>query len=279
MTEKTLEELLSTLSDAERQQLIKSLGGVDTTSVRKHRHHFPKTHARFGYISDSHIGHKQFKERLFSLAMTTFKREGIDTCYHAGDILEGMSGREGHIYELDHIGFNAQIEYASELISAFPEVQIYGIEGNHDLWYQSKNNAGVMVGTELENRVKNYHHLGQMEADIELSPSIILKLYHANDGSAYAASYKIQKLIESFTGGRKPNIVISGHYHKHLTLWSRNIFGVEAGTLCDQTNFMRGKKLAAHMGFGIMDVWYNKNGITRIDHSFIPFFEDKEARK
>jgi len=274
MTEKTLDELLTNLSDTERQQLIKSLGGIDNSSIRRHRHQFPKNHAKFGYISDSHIGHKQFKERLFSLAMTTFKKEGIETCYHAGDILEGMSGREGHIYELDKIGFQAQIGYAEELIKAFPEIHIFGIDGNHDEWYQNKNNAGIVVGEELEKRVGNYHFLGSMEADVELAKNVRLKLFHARDGTAYAASYKIQKLIESLTGGQKPNIILSGHYHKHLTLWNRNIFGVEAGTLCDQTNFMKGKKLAAHMGFGMINVWYNSKGLTRIDHTFVPYFEE-----
>lgn len=270
--DKKLEELLSKFSDRERKVLLKSLGGVDRSAITKHRHHYPKEHAKFGYISDSHIGHAEFKESLWVEAMRTFKREGIENVYHAGDILEGMSGRPGHVYELAQIGFDAQISYAEELIKAFPDVHIFGIDGNHDEWYQGKHDAGVVVGNELEARCENYHNLGQMEAAVDLAPNVQLYLFHGRDGTAYAVSYKMQKLMESFTGGEKPNIILSGHYHKHLTMWNRNIFGVEAGTLCGQTPFMRGKKIPAHMGFGMMDVWYNSKGVKRIGHTFIPYF-------
>ena len=271
--EKKLEEALSSMSDKDRRALLKSLGGVDKSAITKHRHHYPKNHAKFGYVSDTHIGQKAFKEELWVEAMRTFKREGIDTVYHVGDILEGMSGRPGHIYELAQIGFDAQIGYATELIKAFPDVHIFGIDGNHDEWYQGKGDAGVIVGHELEARCANFHHLGQMEAAVDFAPNVQLYLFHGRDGTAYAVSYKMQKLMESFTGGEKPSIILSGHYHKHLTMWNRNIFGVEAGTLCGQTPFMRGKKIPAHMGFGLMDVWYNSKGVKRIDHTFIPHFK------
>jgi len=102
-----------------------------------------------------------------------------------------------------------------------------------------------------------------------------MKLYHGNDGSAYAISYKLQKLIESFTGGEKPNIVLSGHYHKAMEMFSRNVFGFECGTLCGQTRWMRGKKIQAHMGFGIIEVWKNGRGIQRLRHEFFPYYEEE----
>jgi hypothetical protein len=58
-----------------------------------------------------------------------FKREGIDRVFCPGDITEGMSGRDGHIYELTHIGASAQIEYASELINQI-QAEVLGISGN-----------------------------------------------------------------------------------------------------------------------------------------------------
>jgi predicted phosphodiesterase len=266
---------LSNLSDKERKILLKQLGGVDRSAILRHRHHYPTNHAKFGYISDWHVGHKAFREDVFVKAMRLFKREGIDTVYSPGDMMEGMSGRPGHVYELNHIGFTAQADYLEQLITAFPDVHIFGIDGNHDEWYQNKNDTGLVVGETIEQRCSNYHNLGQMEAVVELSPSVDLLLYHGRDGTAYATSYKMQKLMESFTGGQKPNVILSGHYHKHLTMWNRNIFGVEAGTLCGQTPFMRGKKIPAHVGFGIIDVWYNSKGASRVDHTFFPEFDLK----
>lgn len=115
--------------------------------------------------------------------------------------------------------------------------------------------------------------MGEWEADIKLAPNVIMKLFHGNDGTAYADSYKLQKLIESFQGGKKPNIVLSGHYHKQVAIFRRNVFGFECGTLCGQTKFMRGKKLPAHMGFGIIELWVNKTGIARLRHEFFPYYD------
>ena len=270
-----LDDLLKNLSDKERQVLIKQLGGTDKSAVKTYRHSFPKNHAKFGYFSDSHIGHKKFQEDSFYHMGCNAMQEGVDTIYCSGDILEGMSGREGHIYELDKIGFTAQIEYAEQLFKLFPKLDFHAITGNHDQWYANKNNGGVSVGKELEQRCKNFHFLGDNEADVMLSKNIKMKLFHANDGTAYATSYKLQKLVESFTGGDKPNIVLEGHYHKSMSAWIRNVFAVEAGTLCGQSWFMRGKKIPANMGYGIMDVWYDKSGLKRVDHSFYPEFERK----
>ena len=121
-TDEGLVKILKNLTDQERRLLIRQLGGTDRSAIKKHRHHYPKNHARFGYMSDSHIGHKEFREDLFVKACRTYVKEGIDAVYLPGDILEGMSGRDGHIYELSHIGFSAQVNYAAELFGSFKEL-------------------------------------------------------------------------------------------------------------------------------------------------------------
>lgn len=226
---------------------------------------------KYGYISDTHIGHKTFDEALFDYAASRFKQEKVDFILHPGDHLEGMSGRPGHIYELSEIGFEQQFERALKLYKRLP-AQIYGIDGNHDQWYYQKNNGGVIVGKELERQLPNFTHLGEWEGDLAVD-KIRIKLFHANDGTAYAHSYKLQKLIESFSGGEKPHIVHSGHYHKFLYMFLRNVHGFESGTLAGQSIFMRGKKLAAHKGFGINTVEYNSGGISSLRQEFVPAYE------
>ena len=188
------------------------------------------THIKFGVISDTHIGHKCFVDALFEKAAKHFKKEGVEFVAHPGDHLEGMSGRPGHVYELNLIGFAQQVDRAVELYSSIGK-PIYGIDGNHDGWYYKKNDNGTVVGEVLEQRVKGYKHLGQMEGVIQLGQNAKMLLYHGGDGSAYATSYKLQKLVESFDGGDKPNIVLSGHYHKSMYAFIRNVHAFEAGTL------------------------------------------------
>lgn len=238
-------------------------------------------HFRYGYFGDAHIGHSRFHEELWDKMVRLFKQESVDFIVDAGDHLEGMSNRPGHVYELatveengySGIGYKNQMAKAVELFNQLP-VKTYGIDGNHDAWYFKPQNMGVVVGEGLEEKVENYTHIGQMEGDIEAAPGIIIKLYHPNDGTAYADSYKLQKFIESLTGGEKPSIVHSGHYHKSIYLFRRNIHGFESATLCGQTEFMRGKKIPAHIGFGIVDVYVDKNGgIDRLRHEFVPYYE------
>lgn len=225
----------------------------------------------FGYFSDPHIGSKAFSNPLFDYMVRFFKKEKPDMILNPGDHTEGMSGRPGHVYELSHIGFAQQVNRAVELYSQLDQFPHYGIDGNHDQWFYKKNDNGAIVGQALESRVKNYHHLGQDEADLNLN-GIKIRLFHAGDGTAYATSYKLQKLIESFAGGDKPNIVLSGHYHKALYMFSRGVHGFECGTVCGQTQWMRGKKIPAHMGFGLCRVYYNAKGVERLQHEFVPWY-------
>lgn len=230
---------------------------------------FSGNRIRYGYFSDPHIGQREFREDLFLKMCKFYRKEGVDFIITPGDHLEGMSGREGQVYELTHIGFSQQIKYATELYNELPAIT-YGIDGNHDGWFKKKNNGGIIVGEELEQRVKLYNHLGENEADVDIGKGVTIKLFHANDGTAYAMSYKLQKLIESFSGGEKPNILHSGHYHKSLYMFLRNVHGFESGTLCGQTEWMRGKKIPAHVGFGMVDVWVKNRGVERLTQTFFP---------
>lgn len=269
----SLHEQIDLLSPDEQKAIEKSLRGK--RRKMPHDHQFSDTHIKFGYYSDPHVGIKQFSEKLWMLMLSRFKVEGITNVYCPGDNLEGMSGRPGHIYELAHVGATAQVRYASQLFSVAPDgMHFYIIDGNHDQWFKQKADIGLVAGEMLAEKNKNVTFLGEWEADVQLAKGVLMRLYHANDGTAYADSYKLQKLIESFTGGHKPNLVLSGHYHKQVAIFRRNVFGFECGTLCGQSQFMRGKKLPAHMGFGIIELWVSKRGgIERLRHEFFPFYD------
>ena len=265
MKEKKIE-----LTDEEMRLVKKSLRGPRPSA--KHDHRFHGRHIKFGYYSDPHVGEKNFIEPLWFQMLATFKREGITTVYCPGDNLEGMSGRPGHIYQLAQVGATAQLNYASKLFQAGSGFHFYVIDGNHDQWFKEKGNIGLTAGLELSHRNKNVTFLGEWEADVTLAKGVTMKLFHAADGTAYADSYKLQKLIESLEGGNKPNLILSGHYHKQVAIFRRNVFGFECGTLCGQTLFMRGKKLPAHKGYGIIELWVSNGGISRLRHEFFPHY-------
>jgi len=262
------------INSQDLERILKSLEQTNNPPQSKVFKHYRGTKRKIGIISDTHIGQKEFDEPLFKHMGQIMREEGVDEIYHVGDLLEGMSGRPGHVYELNHIGFEQQINEAERLFNKYlKNLKIYGINGNHDLWYAKMANGGVNVSSELAQRVENYTHLGDEEADIEFKKNITMKLFHPNDGTAYATSYKLQKLMESFTGGRKPNVLIEGHYHKALYMFNRNIHGIEAGTLCGQTKWMRGRKIPAHKGFWILNIELGRDGIGKFCPTFYPGYK------
>lgn len=259
------------LSPRELEQILK----CHDTSAPKQRHHFDdyfEDHTRIGVFSDCHIGANEFDENFFKHMVSKFKEKKVSRIYHVGDILEGMSGRDGHIYELSEIGYAAQMEKAVRLFKTLPG-DTFGIDGNHDEWYQKKSDQGVVIGAEMERQVPRYHNLGQDEANVKIRPNITMKLIHPGDGTAYALSYKLQKRIETFTGGQKPDVLLEGHYHKALYLFYRNIHALECGTICGQTRWMRAKNIAAHKCFWIIDIEMGKGGIGSLSPTLYPGYK------
>lgn len=230
-----------------------------------------KSSFKFAFITDTHIGHNLSHAAWWDKVCNLVAAEKCDFALHAGDITEGMSGRPGHCYELAQIGMGAQVKEAVERFKRFP-VTIKAITGNHDLWSYKAVGAdpAAMMAEALPGK---FEYIGMDEADIVVQ-GVKIKLWHGGDGSSYATSYRTQKFVEGLTGGEKPHILLSGHAHKAIFHQCRNVMVFEGGTLCGQTGWMRGKKLAAHCGFWIIEVWpATVGGIERLSQQWIPFFK------
>ncbi|CAN8141027.1 Metallophosphoesterase family protein [uncultured Thiomicrorhabdus sp.] len=226
---------------------------------------------KFGIISDTHIGHKKFNPDWLFHAYDFFDSEGCDFIYHAGDIVEGMSGRDGQIYELNKLGFEDQVGYAAELIEQAP-MPMRAILGNHDQWFKGKANIGACVGAKLEACCDSFTYLGDDEAYDQLG-SVRVMLRHPGDGKAYALSYKGQKFCESLAGGQKPHIVINGHYHTGVYFEFRNIHFFEGMTLQGQSKFQRGRNLSSTPGVWCIEIFQNDEGLQRIKQEVLRFYE------
>jgi predicted phosphodiesterase len=234
-----------------------------------------KNHVKFGVISDLHIGHKDYRGDILRHAAKYFKKEKIDFIVNAGDTLEGMSGRDGHIYELEAVGAGAQLDLFEKEFKLLADWKVYSIEadGSHGGWFKSKGNMGLDIGKELKLRAPNYIFLGYDEQDLKLKNGLKLRLRHPGGGTAYALSYKMQKYVDSISGGQKPDILIQGHFHKSEYMFYRNIHCFDAATLENQSPFMKKIGTPAHLGYWIIDAYMNKKGVERIKQEFVPFWE------
>jgi hypothetical protein len=117
-------------------------------------------------------------------------------------------------------------------------------------------------------------YLGRDCARIEITPNCILELRHPWDGTAYALSYKSQKMIDGMEADSKPNILAIGHYHKIEYLFYRNVHCFQTGCFQTQTPFTRGKGISVHLGGWIIVVEVDKHGhVQRIVPEMIPFYK------
>lgn len=276
------QKLLETITNAglnekEIQKLLKAIKSPDVTenTGKEHPIKLSNTHTKFGFISDTHFGHKCYQPRIMDSAARYFKKEGVDFVIHGGDILEGHSGREGQIYELEKIGASEQLKYGIEELQKLKGIPLYFITASqsHDGWFSSKGNMGFEVGPEIEKLVKNSHFLGYDEADLNINDRLKIKVVHPGGGTAYAISYGPQKIANSLSGGQKPNIMLIGHWHKMMYMMYRNIHIYQLGTLEAQTIFMKKMGTPAMLGYGVLDVYYNRKGVDRIKQEIIPFYE------
>lgn len=230
---------------------------------------FNGKHFRIGGITDTHIGSSYFKEERLFQAFEEFDKAHCDFVTHSGDVTEGMSNRPGQIYELDNLGYHAQRQRSVNLLSQW-NGKMYLISGNHDRWYLKSNGANIVY--DIARELPDGEFLGHDEGDISLNGKATLKLWHGEDAGSYAVSYRLQKVIESLSGGEKPSAMFFGHTHKSTYLFERNIHSYSMGCIQSQSSWMRGKRLSAHVGFWIIDLWVNDKGISKAQGCFHPFY-------
>jgi predicted phosphodiesterase len=261
-----VEQILSQYSDAELKAIAK--GGLGIQGSRRSVVTRDGETIKFGFLTDTHIGSKYFHRENLDEAFSTFDSEGCEFIVHSGDVTEGMSNRPGHVYELTEIGYTAQRDKAVELLSEW-ERPFYFIDGNHDRWFIKS--SGAFIVDDIVSHLPNAEYLGSDEGEVIVNGAVI-RLYHGEDSSSYATSYRLQKLIESFTGGTKPNVLLCGHTHKQGYFFDRNIHVVSGGCIQNQSKWMRGKRIAAHTGYWIIEMTITDDGVTRFKPEWFPFF-------
>lgn len=221
---------------------------------------------KFGFSSDQHLGSKYERLDVLNSLYDKFVAHGVDRVFNAGNYIDGEARFNAH--DLKIRGLDAQIDY---LCDKFPErdgLKTYVVSGDdHEGWYGQK--FGIDIGAAVARRMKelkrrDWVNLGFMESFIRLEHAKTgecshLLVMHPGGGSSYADSYRPQKIVESFSGGEKPGVLLIGHYHKLGYYPIRNVHAIQSGCTQDQTPFMRKKGIQAHVGGGICELKQDPN--------------------
>lgn len=206
----------------------------------------------FGAAGDLHAASKYTRWDVRNDLYSQFIEAGAQCSFDTGNWIDGEA--PFNRYDIEAHGLHRQCEV---LAKNHPRgLHTYAVWGDdHEGWYVQRE--GIDVGRYAENVMREAGHewtnLGFMEAHVILrnansGMTASLAVVHPGGGSAYALSYSIQKIAESYEGGEKPAVGLYGHYHKIWAGIIRNIWCVQTGTQQDQTPFMRKKRLEAHVG-------------------------------
>lgn len=225
----------------------------------------------FGLMGDTQLGSKYAQLTHLKTFYDICASRGIREVYHTGDITDGLKMRIGHDYELYVNSADGQCD---DVVKNYPQIDgitTYFITGNHDA--SLYKHVGYDIGRAIERDRPDMKYLGRDCAIVNLTPNCTLELRHPWDGTAYALSYKPQKMIEAMESDSKPNILAIGHYHKAEYLFYRNVHAFQTGCFQGQTPFIRGKGISVHLGGWIVSVTVDELGqVLSITPEFIPFY-------
>lgn len=261
--------IISKIRDTFSDKELRILSEVKRPHVVLDNISFSGKKFKIGVIGDTHFGSIYTEPDKTIAAFREFEKQGCTMILHTGDVTEGMSNRPDHIFQCSHIGYHAQREHAIDVLSK-TKLPIYAIDGNHDRWFAKIN--GALIVKDICDRLPHCHFIGHDEGDLDIG-GVKVRLWHGEDSSSYAVSYRIQKLVESFTGGDKPAVLFCGHTHKQGYFFDRNIHCVSTGALQSQSKWMRSKRLASHVGFHIVEMVTDNKEVKSFSVKFYPYYK------
>jgi hypothetical protein len=178
-----------------------------------------------GVISDTHLGSKYcLREQLSDFVHYAYER-GAREILHPGDVVDGMY-KHG-LWEVSHSGLAAQAQDLFEVLPRLPGLSYRAITGNHCETFE--DSGGFGVGPYLENYFRqrgrdDLHFYGRRSAFLRVGGAVF-HLWHPRGSASYAKSYKLQKIIEKYSSGEKPHVLLVGHYHQFCHVYERGVHG------------------------------------------------------
>lgn len=242
---------------------------------------------KFGACGDNHMGSKFERMDVLNALYDLYDKEGVKIVYNTGNWIDGE--RRFNRSDLRIHGMDAQIKHFVDNYPRRKGITTYFIAGDdHEGWYVQDNIMDIGRYAEMKAQQAgrtDLVYMGYMESDVVLpskdgTGKTVIRVLHPGGGSSYAISYSVQKIIESYQGGEKPDVLLIGHYHKADYVFNRGVHAVQTGCTQDQSPFMRKKKLAAHLGGWIIEMATDDNGaVTRFKQEFIPFYDNAYYQK
>lgn len=229
----------------------------------------------FGVVSDTHLGSNEEALDELHLAYDIFEQEGVTEVLHAGDLTCGLGIFRGQAPEIKIHTLDNQVKYAVENYPERAGIRTRMISGNHDLEGDAGKVGFDPVAAVARER-EDIEYLGAYSAWLGVHGGGWIHLLHGKGGMSYAYSYKAQKLVEGYPGGRKPSILIPGHWHVQANFMARGVRVMFPGCFEWQSRFMQRLGLQPAVGFHIIHCTFADDGsLVQFTPRWFQYFEGR----
>lgn len=195
-----------------------------------------KARHSFAIASDIHVGSKYFLGHYFTDYVDSRYDSGVRLFLLPGDLLDGCysHGR----WELDQHGFSDQGNAFFDVLPQRKGLRYVAITGNHDQTFE--RDSGLVVHRALNEMARfrgrrDFEALGARGAYVRLQApderrGLVVELWHPLKGPAYALTYGMQKHVEGYAPGKKPDVLATGHWHQSCYCLVRGVHCLSCGT-------------------------------------------------
>lgn len=246
----------------------------------------PAKHRTILVASDIHIASMfclvdQFKDHI---------HRGYDAgarlCLVPGDILDGCYRHSR--FEETHHGFTEQAHECAKTFPQLPGLRYVGITGNHDQTFET--DSGLSVVEALPQVFRDHHRedfqlIGARGAFVRVGAKgergLLVEMWHPLKGPAYALSYKMQKHIEGYQVGQKPDVLLTGHWHQACYFVQRGVHALSCGTFHGgQSSFGKALGGAPAIGGWVIKYGMTKEGTVRdFQPTWRAYYESENVRE
>jgi predicted phosphodiesterase/biotin operon repressor len=230
---------------------------------------------RVGVVSDTHLCSNEEALAELHLAYDVFEREGVREVWHAGDFVAGVGIFRTQASEIKRHTFETQVDYLVEHYPRRRTIHTRGITGNHDIEGEfGRIGANPLIAAARKR--DDIEYLGDYSAWIELPNGAWVHLLHGKGGMSYAYSYKAQKLVDGYPAGRKPALLIPGHWHVKGNICARNVEVLWPGCFEWRSKFLERLGLHPKVGFHILELTIGDDGsLVRFLPEWYSFYEGR----
>jgi len=229
---------------------------------------------RFAAVADTHMCSKWQQKTYLHNFYDECAKEDVKLVLHCGDWVDGdySAKRREHMKEVFVWGADDQAEYVRKNFPYRKGIETKGITGNHDATYMALSGTNIL--SKICDQREDLENLGSINAKVWVTEKCDIDVFHPADGSAYAASYSIQKYLDSLQGGDKPRMLLVGHHHKAFYMPYRNVHAFEVPCFVAQTDWAKSKRLNYVVGAWMFEVEVLSTGeIAKLHQVYYPYYQ------